>query len=49
VIQGKVGKSIFLMHYFKENPKLLGDKILDLLPTLEKTFLISKMEMAITK
>jgi hypothetical protein len=36
------------MHYFKENPKVLGDKILDLLPTLEKT-LISKMEMPITK
>jgi hypothetical protein len=26
------------MHYFKENPKALSDKILDVLPTLENTF-----------
>ena len=37
LIEGRIGKSIFLLHYFKENPKLLSDKILDLLPTLEHT------------
>ena len=43
LLQGRIGKSIFLMHYFKENPKLLGDKILELLPTLEQTLLAPKV------
>jgi intergrase/recombinase len=40
LMEGRIGKSIFLMHYFKENPKLLSDRILELLPNLEKTLLI---------
>jgi len=48
LMEGRIGKSIFLMHYFKENPKLVSDKILDLLPALEQTLLSSKMEVAIT-
>jgi intergrase/recombinase len=47
LLQGRIGKSIFLMHYFKENPKLLGDKILELLPTLEQTLLAPKMELTV--
>ena len=35
VIEGRIGKTIFLMQYFKENPKALSDKILDILPKLE--------------
>jgi hypothetical protein len=46
-MEGRIGKSIFLMHYFKENPKLLSDKIIELLPKLELTLLAPKMEMAI--
>jgi intergrase/recombinase len=38
LIEGRIGKTIFLMHYFKENPKALSDKILDVLPKLESTF-----------
>jgi intergrase/recombinase len=41
LMEGRIGKSIFLMHYFKENPKLLSDKILQLLPTLEQSLLLS--------
>jgi Archaeal phage integrase len=47
LMEGRIGKSIFLMHYFKENPKLLSDKILELLPALEKTLLITNIERAI--
>jgi hypothetical protein len=36
LIEGRIGKTIFLMHYFKENPKALSDKILEVLPNLEK-------------
>ncbi len=25
LIEGRIGKTIFLMHYFKENPKALSD------------------------
>ncbi len=39
-MEGRIGMSIFLMHYFKENPKMLSDKILELLPNLEKTLLL---------
>jgi intergrase/recombinase len=37
LIQGRVGKSIFLQHYFKQNPKTLNSKILEALPKLEQT------------
>jgi hypothetical protein len=37
LIQGRVGKSIFLQHYFKQDAKLLGHKILELLLKLEKS------------
>jgi len=33
--QGRVGKSIFLQHYFKQDAKLLSDRILGLLPKIE--------------
>jgi len=33
--QGRLEKSVFLQHYFKQNPKALSDKILELLPKLE--------------
>jgi intergrase/recombinase len=33
--QGRLEKSVFLQHYFKQNPKILSDKILSLLPKLE--------------
>jgi hypothetical protein len=39
LLQGRVGKSIFLAHYFKQDPKALSDKVLTLLSTYEK-FLI---------
>ncbi|MCW4025572.1 MAG: integrase [Candidatus Bathyarchaeota archaeon] len=41
LMEGRIGKSIFLMHYFKENPQLLSDKIIELLPAIEKSLLIS--------
>jgi hypothetical protein len=44
LIEGRIGTSIFLMHYFKENPKLLSEKILDLLPSLENNFDYLKIE-----
>ncbi len=37
LIEGRIGKSIFLMHYFKENPKRLSDKVLNSLPIYEQT------------
>ena len=48
LMEGRIGKSIFLMHYFKENPKLLSDKILELLPTLEQTLLNKQMIVGTT-
>jgi intergrase/recombinase len=33
--QGRLEKTVFLQHYFKQNPKTLSDKILSLLPKLE--------------
>ena len=41
LIEGRIGKTIFLMHYFKENPKRLSDKILDTLPKLEHSFVLA--------
>jgi intergrase/recombinase len=35
LMQGRVGKSIFMQHYFKQNPKVLSDKILEMLSKLE--------------
>jgi intergrase/recombinase len=37
LMQGRVGKSIFLHHYFKADPLLLSKKVLELLPKLEDT------------
>lgn len=42
LIEGRIGKTIFLMHYFKENPKALSDRILEVLPTLEQSFALVK-------
>jgi intergrase/recombinase len=39
LMQGRVGKSIFMQHYFKQNPKVLSERILMILPDLEKTLL----------
>jgi hypothetical protein len=39
LLEGRIGKSVFLMHYFKENPVLLSNKILELLPNLEQNLL----------
>jgi intergrase/recombinase len=39
LVQGRVGKSIFLQHYFKQDAKLLSNRILQLLPKLEETLL----------
>jgi len=33
--QGGLGQTVFLQHYFKQNPKALSDKILWLLQKLE--------------
>ncbi len=38
LIEGRIGKTIFLMHYFKENPKALSEKILENIPKLESNF-----------
>lgn len=38
LIEGRIGKTIFLMHYFKEDPKTLSDRLLDVLPKLEYPF-----------
>jgi hypothetical protein len=35
------------MHYFKENPELLSDKIIELLPDLENSLTTAKIEMTI--
>ena len=37
LMQGRVGKSIFLHHYFKAAPLPLSNKILELLPKIEKS------------
>ncbi len=37
LVQGRVGKSIFLQHYFKQDAKLLGNKISKLLPKIEES------------
>jgi intergrase/recombinase len=37
--QGRLEKSVFLQHYFKQNPKALSDKILSLLPKLEDSLI----------
>lgn len=37
LIQGRVGKSIFLHHYFKQDAKLLCNRIRGLLPKLEES------------
>ena len=42
--QGRVGKSIFMQHYFKQNPKALSDKILEALPKLEQTFTLANTQ-----
>jgi hypothetical protein len=39
LVQGRIGKSIFLAHYFKADPLPLSDKILQLLPKLEESLL----------
>ena len=41
LMQGRVGKTIFLQHYFKQNPKVLSDKILEVLPRFEQTFTLA--------
>ena len=35
LVQGRVGKSIFLQHYFKQNPVLLNKTILKQISKLE--------------
>ena len=37
LVQGRVGKSIFLQHYFKQDAKILGRTILKLIPQLEES------------
>jgi intergrase/recombinase len=37
LMQGRVGKSIFLHHYFKADPIPLSKKILELLPTIQES------------
>jgi hypothetical protein len=37
LVQGRVGKSIFLQHYFKQDAKLLSNMVHELLPELEKS------------
>lgn len=39
LVQGRVGKSIFLQHYFKQDAKLLSNRIIELLPKLEECLL----------
>ena len=41
LLQGRVGKSIFLQHYFKQDAKRLSDRILELLPNLRRVFFSS--------
>jgi intergrase/recombinase len=40
LMQGRVGKSIFLQHYFKQDAKLLGTQILKFPSKLEEILLI---------
>ena len=40
LVQGRIGKSIFLQHYFKQNPKPLSHKIIRLLPRVENALII---------
>ena len=40
LLQGRVGKSIFLQHYFKQDAKLLSAKITELLPKLEESLFL---------
>jgi hypothetical protein len=42
LIEGRVGRTIFLMHYFKENPNALSANTLELLPKLESNLIITK-------
>jgi intergrase/recombinase len=37
LVQGRVGKSIFLQHYFKQDAKMLSSKILIMLTSLEQS------------
>jgi intergrase/recombinase len=37
LMQGRVGKSVFLHHYFKADPLPLSKKILEMLPKIEET------------
>jgi intergrase/recombinase len=37
--QGRIGKSIFLQHYFKQNPRALSEKMLSLVPRIEQKIL----------
>jgi intergrase/recombinase len=39
LVQGRVGKSIFLQHYFKQDAKSLSRQILQLLPKLEESLI----------
>jgi hypothetical protein len=39
LVQGRVGKSIFLQHYFKQDARKFGHRILVLQPKLEESFL----------
>jgi len=39
LVQGRVGKSIFLQHYFKQDAKLLSSRIFELLLKLEEKLL----------
>ncbi len=38
-IQGRVGKGIFVQHYFEKNLKVFSERVISLLPRLEKSFL----------
>jgi intergrase/recombinase len=39
LVQGRVGRSIFLQHYFKQDAKSLSRQILQLLPKLEESLI----------
>jgi intergrase/recombinase len=38
LMQGRVGKTIFKQHYFKQNPRVLSERILSLLPQFGEIF-----------
>ncbi|NLB55639.1 MAG: hypothetical protein GX811_07735 [Lentisphaerae bacterium] len=42
LLQGRMGKSIFLHHYFKADPLPLNKKVLELLPTIQEAVLCQK-------